>query len=512
MPAVEVLADRCLRWIDRANPMLVRCVRQELRNRAALGVYALLLAVGLITALIVAGIADRDRNELGGILFAVVATAWSMALWPVQGMSAFRAITTERQDDTWDMVELTGLRPRSLVLGLIQANLVQGMLFTAALAPFLVMAWLLRGIDLPTIAFALVVIPLGSLAAVAVAVLAACLGANRAQRASLGGLVGLGLIIGWGSGMPLWFAHRQTIAPYLSELLRGNSEALLATFIVLDAAGMAIALCLVFACALLTHRAQDRSSGPRLVWFAAWANAWLVAGGVLAWLAARHAGDFTRALGTLGPGMAIAGVSAAILLGIYAVSEERDLTPRQARAVACGGWRGRLMTVLGPGCARGRLATLAMLLPSLLLGLAACMAAGERAEWTLLGVAWCLACYAALLFAGVDALLRGPLARLAPAPAARRVGLVAGMVALCWLPPLVGLLLGDGRAGDLVRMASPVFGTWQALADASGSTALVGISLCGSAALLLLAAQARRTAAAIRRVQATADDRNPRGG
>ena len=186
--------------VDRCNPMLVRVVRQELRNRAFISIFLILLAGGAIAAMVVAAItSERASGEVSRGLFAAIAFGWCFALWLAQPMGCFRAVSTERGDDTWDLLELTGLRPPKVISGLLMASLVQSLLYTSALAPFIVMAYLLRGIDLMAVIFALVIVPLGGVAASALAVFAACLGPNKASRAVLGGLLGLSLIGCWQS-------------------------------------------------------------------------------------------------------------------------------------------------------------------------------------------------------------------------------------------------------------------------------------------------------------------------
>ena len=144
----------------------------------------------------------------------------------IQAMTTFQAVIRERNEDTWDLLDLTGMGPRQVLRGLLLANLVQSQLYTAALAPFLVMAYLLRGIDLLTIAFALVVVPLAGVAASTLAVFLASIGNSKAARAFFGGLLGLGLVGMWLTSFAAWFELRW-LTWFLDAMLTNNFRGLI---------------------------------------------------------------------------------------------------------------------------------------------------------------------------------------------------------------------------------------------------------------------------------------------
>ena len=61
------------------NPLLIRTLRQEVRNRAFLGIYLALLAAGALTSAVVA--ASNDGERPGQILFVILSLASTGALW-----------------------------------------------------------------------------------------------------------------------------------------------------------------------------------------------------------------------------------------------------------------------------------------------------------------------------------------------------------------------------------------------------------------------------------------------
>ena len=206
-PQADSIINRYSAWVsNRANPMLVRTLRQELRSKTFIGIFVLLLVVAALSAIGTAGmVTDSTISTAGRTLYGILALSWSLVI-AIQAMNTFQAVTRERNEDTWDLLDLTGMGPRLVLRGLLWANIVQGQLYTAALAPFLVMAYLLRGVDLLSIAFALVVMPLAGIAASTLAVFMASIGNNKASRAFCQSILGLGLFILWAMSGMLWFA------------------------------------------------------------------------------------------------------------------------------------------------------------------------------------------------------------------------------------------------------------------------------------------------------------------
>jgi hypothetical protein len=500
--------------------MLVRVVRQELRNRAFIGIFMLLLAGGVIAAMVVAAITNEQLSEQRGEdvsrgLFGTIAVGWCFALWLVQPMGCYRSITTERGDDTWDLVELTGMRPAKVISGLMLASLVQSMLYTSVLAPFMVMAYLLRGIDLMAVLFTLIVIPLGSVAASALAVFTACLGNNKASRATLGGILGLGLFACWASSAWLWF-ELNGLTYYFGSLRDGDVESWAATGAVLNVWLGGVALLLVLSAALLSFRAANRSTGPRLMWWILWFNAWC-------WTFVPFIDSHFELKDWLHIQIAFAvvGVSAAGILGLFSTTEDLALSPRQARSItdARGWWRRSAMLLLGPGAARGQLSWLVMGTVSLLIGLAGWLALENKNSYPLshelmLG-AWTAFAWLAIIFLVAELLYRGWVVTWFPTPGFRRAFTLLLLALWCvlvplalwiidgntkitglyWLSPITSLILiNDGnKAGENIDLFFAVF------------------SAVGIAALIIQLRKGLRLKITTLRILARDEDHNPRG-
>ena len=501
MSAVPSMTALLLRYSDRANPMLVRRVRQELRNRASLGAFLLMLLVAVIAAAVASA---AGGSSAGRGMFAATASAWT-ALMCLQANAATRAIASDRGAAAWDLIELTGMPPLRLILGVVQSNLILGLLGAAALAPFLVMSYLLRGLDLPSVLFAILTLPMAGALLGAIGAAVACIGSNRQSRQGLGLLMVLGLLGTWITLTGAWASSEHGLSRWLAEILSGDAEAIMALLALLNGWAAAMALALVLGAALLTHRALDRSSGPRLVWCLIWLNGVLWLGGLLLWAGTSH--GWSRLTSNLEETMAVAssiGVAWALALGLFAVSEDLDITARQEQSATSGGrWRRAVMPFLGPGASRGARCTLLLLVLSLTL----------CAPWLPNTPALIIACYGCFVLALGDLIARGPLDRFCLGPVARRICTVAVLLVLGLLPALASLFL-DGDAQRLLLAFSPftgpvdLFSRSHTPSGSPGGWVAFAMGLIGLAWLLR---RALRSGGSVARVTASEDDGNPRG-
>jgi hypothetical protein len=500
MPLVPSLTAWMLSNSDRANPMLVRRVRQELRNRASLGAFLLMLLVAVIAAAVASA---ASGSGAGRGMFAAVASAWT-ALMCLQANAATRAIATDRGAAAWDLIELTGMPPLRIILGVVQSNLILGLLGAAALAPFLVMSYLLRGLDLPTVLFAIVTLPMAGALLGAIGAALACVGSQRQARQGLGMLMALALIGGWISLTALWVSSEQGLSRWLAEILAGDPEAIMGLIAMLNSWAAALALALALGAALLTHRALDRSSGPRLVWCLIWLNGALWLGALLLWAAISSGrGWMMRNLEEVLAVSSCIGVSWGLVLGLFAISEDIDVTPRQAQSFIAGGrWRRTAMLILGPGATRGARCTLLLIGLSLLL----CV------PWMPDAPALVLACYGCFTLALGDLVARGPLGRFCQGPVPRRICTIAVLLVIGLLPALAALF-AEGAEQRLLLALSPFTGPVDLFSRSHTPSSSPGGYIAFAMGLLGIAWLVRRAASAgtgQARVTASEDDGNPR--
>lgn len=464
------------RLADRANPILVRHLRQQLRSKLFIGVYSVTLLTAAVFSIVIGSDAgSRLSSDASASLFTVLAIIWSFALWVVEPLTIFRAVARERDDDTWELILLTGIKPRTVVWGMMQAALVHIALFTAAIAPFIAMAYLLRGLNLMAVLIAIIVIPLAGIAAVSGGVFAACLGPSRQTRVLLGILLTVMCVFAWILFFPFWGAlsMMDTLWFDLLSVAPGDMSRFWAVigFLVNFWAGFC-ALMLVLGVAMLTSKVQNRSTGPRVIWYIGFFNG-------LAWIVGLGALD-----GQLGDGIAAAAMIGAwwtFVLGIFAVSEDWTLSPRQARSITWSRWS-IFNHLFGPGAARGRLAYMGLFLLTGYLILTGLLLLERRQEELLQALS--VLGYSAIFLLGSDALARGPLQRMAPTAFHRRLVFFLVLLVATLLAVLVPLITRDGTSPFFAL--SPLSGAAVADERAFDWLPMVIGTLGGICALVLL--------------------------
>jgi len=501
-----------LRVSDALDPMLVRCVRQDLRSKVFVGVFSLLLLISAAAALIFASQAGSTlENDVpyGKYLFVVLGWCWSFALIVVQASATHRLVAQERNDDTWDLVELTGLPPQRIVRGLLAASLTQSALYTAAMAPFLVMAYLLRGLDLLTIVAALIVVPMMGVLAASGSLFLACSAPSKKARMAGGGLVGLLMLIAWISTSSWQFSnYDRGFGQFFSDLLALQGTTWMVAGMLFTAWASLLWLCLVFSATLLTHRAGDRSSRPRGAVAVVW-------GVVLLWLAGimlfadQTATQHSYLLVAVGS----CGVALTVVAGFFALTEDYALSPRQAQVIASAhGWRRSAAVILGSGAARGRWYTIALAVSATALLILAY--AINESEHSAVVMAWCALGNGLQILVVGDFVARRVVGHWCSTPLHRRMAIMAVLSAWSIIPALAAQVMADDAVVyALLRALTPGWGIYHhAIEDTSdGMSGLGGVLMLMPLVMLaIIAIQARRMTVVTRRVVAETGDRNAR--
>lgn len=144
-------------WSDRLNPIVVKEVRQAMRGRYFRVLFWVTLTCAVVIALtVVAFNASGDQGGPDGReVFIVIVAVLAVAVHAFVPFSAFLATSAEWDENTWDLLVISNLRPRQIVTGKLLSAVIQAVLFYSAFAPFLVFAFLLNGVDLLAIALIL---------------------------------------------------------------------------------------------------------------------------------------------------------------------------------------------------------------------------------------------------------------------------------------------------------------------------------------------------------------------
>jgi hypothetical protein len=136
---------------DWLSPIVVKEVRQMARGREFAYAFAASLVAGLAVAFFGAANALAGAGTAGRWTFGALTGLLTVLGLAVVPFGAFNTLRTERLEQTLELMTLTALTPRRVVIGKLLAHVVKLVTLFAAMAPFIAMSFLLGGIDFVTI-------------------------------------------------------------------------------------------------------------------------------------------------------------------------------------------------------------------------------------------------------------------------------------------------------------------------------------------------------------------------
>lgn len=158
--------DRLATWFaDRCSPILVKEARQATKSWHFQWTFLLLLLsvvawsfLGISTTLY------EGQEESGGMLMAGYMFILGFPLGIVLPLASFRSLAREFDDETIQLLSITTLSARRIVLGKLGSAGLQMAVYLSAVVPCVAFSYLLRGIDLTQIGILLSLAICGSLA------------------------------------------------------------------------------------------------------------------------------------------------------------------------------------------------------------------------------------------------------------------------------------------------------------------------------------------------------------
>jgi ABC-type transport system involved in multi-copper enzyme maturation permease subunit len=152
-------------WGDSFNPIVVKEARQSLKSRHFIVTFSLLLLCGAFWSMggVVYNFADIFYRPSGAELARGFYLILCIPMLLIVPFVAYRSISAEMEDGTYELLSITALASRQIVWGKLVSALLQIMLYYSALAPCIVFTYLLKGIDIITIALFLGWLLVGSL-------------------------------------------------------------------------------------------------------------------------------------------------------------------------------------------------------------------------------------------------------------------------------------------------------------------------------------------------------------
>jgi len=188
-----------LEWLeqisDRMSPIVVKEVRQLGRGREFFYALHAALLVGLAIAFFGAADALSGSATSGGWTFAALMAVLALLGLIVVPLGAFAMLRSERQDETLELITLTALSPRRVVIGKLFAQGVKLVTLFAGLAPFVAMSFLLGGIDFATILVSMAVLFAWSVCASAASLFLSSLVRSRAGSGFVLAVFGIVLLL-----------------------------------------------------------------------------------------------------------------------------------------------------------------------------------------------------------------------------------------------------------------------------------------------------------------------------
>lgn len=245
---------------DRWNPILVKEVRQSLRGKFfRVGFALMLLALTIASIVMIIAMGAQLSTGEGRDYVLGVFVCLAVAVLGLVPYATFSAMGAEWEENTFDLLIISNLRPRQIVMGKLLSAGTQTLLYYSAFTPFMVFAFLLRGVDLLVVLLMLVGAFVLSVGLSCVALMLSTL--TRIKFLRLGFMAFLTALL---------VAAINLTALGSEELLRhpGNireDEFILGFSFFLLAVGVVSSFCFLIACNMLSHPEENRSTGLRIL-------------------------------------------------------------------------------------------------------------------------------------------------------------------------------------------------------------------------------------------------------
>lgn len=195
--------EQALVWLgDRVNPILVKETRQALKSRQFVVTFTLVLILAWAWSILgVSMIGPSIYYAARGFdLFQGYYVILAVPLMVIVPFGAFRSLASEREDGTYELLSITTLRPRQIVGGKLGSAMLQMLVYFSAIAPCLAFTYMLKGIDVPTIAYVLYYSFIASLGLSVIGLVVATLTPEKHWQ------IVLSVIFLFGLGAALWSA------------------------------------------------------------------------------------------------------------------------------------------------------------------------------------------------------------------------------------------------------------------------------------------------------------------
>lgn len=254
------------------NPVLVKELRQAVRSNFVVAAMCLLVLIQMITtgnALASADMAIASYgifNQGQQTFTAMLSILSGGCLFFIPAYCGFR-LAVERAPGNVDLLFITSITPWTAIRGKMLSGVVLTVLFFSTSAPFMVLTYLMRGIDIPTMLIALSIAFLYVTAAIQAAIVVACVPASRLFKVLLALVTAGFFVIGIGPMVALTF---ELLRSGYTGLGLGVSSTIVVAVTLLLYAGI-MAVMHVFSTAMIMPESANRALPVRITATAVWA-------------------------------------------------------------------------------------------------------------------------------------------------------------------------------------------------------------------------------------------------
>ncbi len=179
-------------WLDdKVNPIVIKELRQAVQGRFLVWVLLgflllqmILLGGNLLTVEVSSSswISSRAGEQYFVLLLGILSATCLMFVPILTGLR----MASERSEHNADLLYISTLSPRSIISGKFLASMLLTILIFSACAPFMTISYLMRGIDVYTIAVCIVIALTAMALSIQLAIFAACIPVSRFFRSVIG--------------------------------------------------------------------------------------------------------------------------------------------------------------------------------------------------------------------------------------------------------------------------------------------------------------------------------------
>ncbi len=270
--SANILDSMVERLSDRLNPILIKEARQALKSRQFASTFLLLLLVAWLISALGVMWAGPSIEYGSPARFFLTGYTWVLeaAVLLVVPFTVFRSMQSERDQDTFELLSISTLKPRQIVWGKFCSAMLQTFLFYSAIAPFIAFTSLLQGFDFFVTLFLLGVLLVWSISVTIFALMLSTIGEQKTwQVLNMLGILGLLL---W----QMFMSFGLSASVMMEQLPFEDREFWWVMGALLLACASYFYLAVQISVSRLTFESDNRSTGIRIACSAQFWLLWLV--------------------------------------------------------------------------------------------------------------------------------------------------------------------------------------------------------------------------------------------